>query len=194
MRCGVQLTIRCPRTKALRERRQTVPPNLGAPNPEYLPNFPTLDSGTIRCPSKNATHKPHQNKSHLNVKMALTSSNLEGTLKLLNKGKVRDVYQLSEDEILFVATDRISAYDVIMENVRSIESRPRPRLGSASRLEPRLTTERRESRARESFSLASLNIGSPKFSRMFAQITSSRPPCPSLSAASRISSREGRWL
>jgi tyrosyl-tRNA synthetase len=43
-------------------------------------------------------------------------------LKLLAKGKVRDIYALPDaadaDKLLFVATDRISAFDVIMENVR----------------------------------------------------------------------------
>jgi len=39
-------------------------------------------------------------------------------LKLLNRGKVRDVYEVDEAHLLFVATDRISAYDVIMKNVR----------------------------------------------------------------------------
>lgn len=43
-------------------------------------------------------------------------------MKLLSKGKVRDIYALPDekdsDKLLFVATDRISAYDVIMENVR----------------------------------------------------------------------------
>lgn len=39
-------------------------------------------------------------------------------LKLLSKGKVRDVYETSDpDSLLFVATDRISAYDVILNNV-----------------------------------------------------------------------------
>jgi phosphoribosylaminoimidazole-succinocarboxamide synthase len=43
-------------------------------------------------------------------------------LKLLAKGKVRDIYALpdeaDQDKLLFVATDRISAFDVIMNNVR----------------------------------------------------------------------------
>lgn len=38
-------------------------------------------------------------------------------LELLNRGKVRDVYAVDEKTILFVATDRISAFDVIMLNV-----------------------------------------------------------------------------
>ncbi|UDQ97586.1 phosphoribosylaminoimidazolesuccinocarboxamide synthase [Lentisphaerota bacterium WC36G] len=37
------------------------------------------------------------------------------TLKLLNRGKVRDVYDLG-DSLLFVASDRISAFDVVMPN------------------------------------------------------------------------------
>lgn len=35
-------------------------------------------------------------------------------LPLVHRGKVRDVYQFSDDELLFVATDRISAFDCIM--------------------------------------------------------------------------------
>jgi len=35
-------------------------------------------------------------------------------LKLLNSGKVRDLFYVSEKKILFVASDRISAFDVIM--------------------------------------------------------------------------------
>ncbi|EGX51913.1 hypothetical protein AOL_s00043g647 [Orbilia oligospora ATCC 24927] len=47
---------------------------------------------------------------------AVTNTDLKGALPLLARGKVRDVYTLSGSELLFVATDRISAYDVIMEN------------------------------------------------------------------------------
>lgn len=37
-------------------------------------------------------------------------------LRLVHRGKVRDVYQVSEEEFLLVATDRISAFDCIMPN------------------------------------------------------------------------------
>ncbi|RKO92319.1 hypothetical protein BDK51DRAFT_37537 [Blyttiomyces helicus] len=37
-------------------------------------------------------------------------------LKLLARGKVRDLYDVDEHSLLFVATDRISAFDVIMTN------------------------------------------------------------------------------
>lgn len=37
-------------------------------------------------------------------------------LTLLAKGKVRDVYEVDDQHLLFVATDRLSAFDVVMEN------------------------------------------------------------------------------
>lgn len=46
----------------------------------------------------------------------VTSTDLGSALPLLARGKVRDLYTVSDDSLLFVATDRISAYDVIMEN------------------------------------------------------------------------------
>lgn len=45
---------------------------------------------------------------------ALIQSEIEGA-KLLNRGKVRDIYDLG-DSLLFIATDRISAFDVVMPN------------------------------------------------------------------------------
>lgn len=48
--------------------------------------------------------------------MSLTSTNLDGILPLVARGKVRDIYEVDSESLLFVATDRISAYDVIMEN------------------------------------------------------------------------------
>ncbi|MFN3781648.1 MAG: phosphoribosylaminoimidazolesuccinocarboxamide synthase, partial [Candidatus Kapaibacteriota bacterium] len=35
-------------------------------------------------------------------------------IKLKNRGKVRDIYEL-DNFLLFVATDRISAFDVVMD-------------------------------------------------------------------------------
>ncbi|SGZ51031.1 CIC11C00000001024 [Sungouiella intermedia] len=48
--------------------------------------------------------------------MSLTTTNLDGILPLLARGKVRDIYEVDDKTLLFVATDRISAYDVIMAN------------------------------------------------------------------------------
>ncbi len=42
----------------------------------------------------------------------VVSTDLKG-LKLLNRGKVRDIYEL-EDSLLIIATDRISAFDVVI--------------------------------------------------------------------------------
>lgn len=46
----------------------------------------------------------------------LESTDLKGLLPLVAKGKVRELYAVPDDKLLFVATDRISAYDVIMTN------------------------------------------------------------------------------
>lgn len=43
----------------------------------------------------------------------VTETNLSG-LTLVHRGKVRDVYQLNEDQFLLVATDRISAFDCVI--------------------------------------------------------------------------------
>ena len=46
---------------------------------------------------------------------SLLQSNLPG-LELIHRGKVRDVYALSADRLLMVATDRLSAFDVVLPN------------------------------------------------------------------------------
>ena len=47
------------------------------------------------------------------VPSVLHQSNLPG-LNLIHRGKVRDVYALSERELLIVASDRLSAFDVVL--------------------------------------------------------------------------------
>jgi phosphoribosylaminoimidazole-succinocarboxamide synthase len=37
-------------------------------------------------------------------------------LNLINRGKVRDIYDVDEGHLLFVASDRLSAFDVVMSN------------------------------------------------------------------------------
>lgn len=49
--------------------------------------------------------------------MAYTRADLGDSLPLLASGKVRDLYEVDSNTLLFVASDRISAYDVVMENV-----------------------------------------------------------------------------
>lgn len=46
---------------------------------------------------------------------SLQLTNLPG-LELLNRGKVRDIYVLDTNRLLFVTTDRISAFDVILKS------------------------------------------------------------------------------
>ena len=41
----------------------------------------------------------------------------QGKLERLASGKVRDLFIVDDQSLLFVATDRISAYDVVMNNV-----------------------------------------------------------------------------
>lgn len=38
-------------------------------------------------------------------------------IKKIASGKVREIFEIDEQTLLFVATDRISAYDVILNNV-----------------------------------------------------------------------------
>ena len=49
---------------------------------------------------------------------ALLEPEVPEDLPVLAKGKVRVICKLDETTLLFVATDRISAFDVVMKNVR----------------------------------------------------------------------------
>lgn len=51
----------------------------------------------------------------MSAKPALVTSSCPA-LKLLARGKVRDVYEVDAEHLLFVASDRISAFDVVMAN------------------------------------------------------------------------------
>ncbi|EAS35059.1 phosphoribosylaminoimidazole-succinocarboxamide synthase [Coccidioides immitis RS] len=44
------------------------------------------------------------------------ASNLGEIFPLVAQGKVREIYKIDEETLLFVASDRISAYDVILDN------------------------------------------------------------------------------
>jgi len=52
----------------------------------------------------------------VNTPDALHTSNLQSLGKIYS-GKVRDVYAVGDDQLLIIATDRISAYDVILPGV-----------------------------------------------------------------------------
>lgn len=49
----------------------------------------------------------------MSEKSALYESNLPH-LQLLNRGKVRDIYQIDHEHMLIVASDRLSAFDVVL--------------------------------------------------------------------------------
>ncbi|KAF2405180.1 phosphoribosyl-aminoimidazole-succinocarboxamide synthase [Trichodelitschia bisporula] len=51
-----------------------------------------------------------------NTTGAVIKPDLKGLYKLLASGKVRDLYEIDDKTLLFVATDRISAFDVILDN------------------------------------------------------------------------------
>ncbi|KAL8977015.1 MAG: hypothetical protein Q9205_007099, partial [Flavoplaca limonia] len=44
----------------------------------------------------------------------MLSSDLSSSLPLINKGKVRDIYSVTQSTLLIVTTDRVSAYDVAL--------------------------------------------------------------------------------
>lgn len=46
----------------------------------------------------------------------MNTIDLNGRLPLVARGKVRELYELPGNKLLFIATDRISAYDVVLEN------------------------------------------------------------------------------
>ena len=49
----------------------------------------------------------------MNGVLTVSESSIDGLL-LLHRGKVRDVYEVDENRLLLVATDRISAFDCIL--------------------------------------------------------------------------------
>jgi hypothetical protein len=54
---------------------------------------------------------------------AITKVDLQDKLTRIASGKVRDLFTIDDDTLLFVASDRISAFDVVMKNVRT-QSQP----------------------------------------------------------------------
>jgi phosphoribosylaminoimidazole-succinocarboxamide synthase len=54
--------------------------------------------------------------------MAQVKLDLGQHLPLVASGKVRELYEVDSKTLLFIATDRISAYDVIMKNVSCRQS------------------------------------------------------------------------
>ena len=68
-------------------------------------------------------------KPDLMSQKATVGLDLQGHLEKLASGKVRDLFEVDEQRLLFVASDRISAFDVVMKNVSSINFLPTLCLG-----------------------------------------------------------------
>ncbi len=58
------------------------------------------------------SHRPDQM-----APLAMVVIDLEGKLEKMASGKVRDLFEVDDERLLFVASDRISAFDVVMKNV-----------------------------------------------------------------------------
>jgi phosphoribosylaminoimidazole-succinocarboxamide synthase len=75
-------------------------------------NLPALSTNFFLCPEYELTF--FQRGDTVNVMpTALLQTDL-GSLPLTAHGKVRDIYAISKDQLLFVASDRISAFDHIL--------------------------------------------------------------------------------
>ncbi|KAG5513335.1 hypothetical protein PMAC_001398 [Pneumocystis sp. 'macacae'] len=86
-----------------------------------LDNFEKIDSPLEKTEGNimNAYYSPLEVFLQKSLNGILNNSLYESEikeLKLVARGKVRDVYALDEKQLLFVATDRISAYDVVLNN------------------------------------------------------------------------------
>src|SRR5690348_15416308 len=82
--------------------------------PGRFSHRPSLSAGRRHsaCPKHIATMRVCHPRSEA-VPTTLLQSELPG-LELLHRGKVRDVYALSGDRLLIVASDRLSAFDVVL--------------------------------------------------------------------------------
>ena len=51
------------------------------------------------------------------VPPAIVAIDMQGKLKKIASVKVRDLFEVDDEKLLFVASDRISAFDTVMKNV-----------------------------------------------------------------------------
>jgi hypothetical protein len=75
-----------------------------------------LNAGTCSISQDRPTSKTGKMSSE-----AIVNIDIQGRLPKVASGKVRDLYAIDDETLLFVASDRISAYDVIMENVSQVD-------------------------------------------------------------------------
>jgi hypothetical protein len=77
----------------------------------------TKYSGTCICTKIQSSTTMTQEINQKMSQSAIVKIDVKKKLPLVASGKVRDLYAIDDETLLFVASDRISAYDVIMENV-----------------------------------------------------------------------------
>ena len=59
----------------------------------------------------------HHNKQQHNKMNTITTTNFNFTgQKSVYRGKVREVYNINDDLLVMIATDRLSAFDVVRSN------------------------------------------------------------------------------
>ena len=83
---------------------------------------PTVNNAQHFQPTRTETHSlctllPTFTDSACSCRMSQLKAVLAKSLPLIASGKVRELYEVNPNTLLFVASDRISAYDVIMDNV-----------------------------------------------------------------------------
>lgn len=71
-----------------------------------------VDQAIIQLDDSSKDHR----RSHIPF---LTPQVERAGLKKIASGKVRELYDLDATSLLFVATDRLSAYDIVLDNVRA---------------------------------------------------------------------------
>lgn len=91
----------------------------GASKPERLQKV-MVNSTFFTFKFQNSLH--YQEILSIKVTMSeqtavVTQTDLSGIYKKISSGKVRDLYEIDENHLLVVSTDRVSAFDVILNNV-----------------------------------------------------------------------------
>ena len=49
--------------------------------------------------------------------IATVAIDLQGNLEKIASGKVRDLFKVDEERLLFIVSDRVSAFDVVIKDV-----------------------------------------------------------------------------
>lgn len=95
-----------PTSQEERSRLQSVTSQLDPPQPNTRQHL-----------ARN-TRNTHQTPHIMSSNTAVTKVDLsQYNIKKIASGKVREIFEIDDQTLLFVATDRISAYDVILNNV-----------------------------------------------------------------------------